>query len=129
MAIILVVDDQSQLRESLQLTLTLAGYGVCTASTGSEALTVLQAQRIDLILTDIEMPELDGHQLCRRVRADGRWSTIPLVFLSAHGDEEDICYAKSLGADAYLLKPIEPEDLLVAVDTWLRVGSSWPRRS
>src|SRR6266545_1938800 len=109
---ILIVDDQPQLLESIRMTLELAGYHVCTAGTGIEALTILQAQRIDLILTDIEMPQLDGYQLCRCVRADGRWSAIPLLFLSAYGDEEDMRYAKSLGADDYLLKPIEPEDLL-----------------
>src|SRR5215212_4555401 len=96
MAAILVVDDQPQILESIQMTLALAGYRVCTARTGVEALTVLQMQLIDLILTDVEMPQLDGHQLCLRVRADGRWSAIPLLFLSAHGDEEDMRYAKAL---------------------------------
>ena len=94
------------------------------AGTGIEALAVLQAQPIDLILTDIGMPQLDGYQLCRRVRADGRWSAIPLLFLTARRAEEDIRYAKSLGADDYLMKPIEPEDLLAAVDTCLRLRSS-----
>jgi DNA-binding response OmpR family regulator len=119
MAFILVVDDQPQLLESIQMTLELAGYGVYTASTGIEALTVLQSQLIDLIITDIEMPQLDGYQLCRRVRADDQWSVVPLLVLSAHGDEEDMRYAKALGANDYLLKPIEPEDLLAAVHDWL----------
>jgi DNA-binding response OmpR family regulator len=124
MASILVVDDQPQLLNSVQMTLELAGYRVCTAGTGIEALAVLQAQPIDLILTDIGMPQLDGYQLCDRVRADGRWSAIPLLFLTARRAEEDICYAKSLGADDYLMKPIEPEDLLAAVDNCLRLRSS-----
>jgi CheY-like chemotaxis protein len=124
MASILVVDDQPQLLESIQMTLELAGYHVYTARTGIEALSVLQAQLIDLILTDIGMPQLDGYQFCQRVRAEGRWRAIPLLFLSAHGDEEDMRYAKSLGADEYLLKPIEPEDLLAAVHDWLRVDPS-----
>jgi CheY-like chemotaxis protein len=124
MAFILVVDDQPQLLESIKMTLELAGYGVCTAGTGIEALTVLQAQLIDLILTDIAMPQLDGYQLCRRVRADDRWNAIPLLVLSARGAEEDMRYAKALGADDYLMKPIEPEDLLTAVHDWLHVGTS-----
>jgi CheY-like chemotaxis protein len=124
MASILVVDDQPQLLASIQMTLDLAGYRVCTANTGTAALSVLQTQLIELIITDIEMPQLDGYQLCRRVRADDRWSAIPLLFLSAYGDAEDMRYAKSLGADAYLLKPIEPEDLLAAVRDWLGVGES-----
>jgi len=124
MAFILVVDDQAQLCASIQMTLELAGYRVCIAGNGIAALTVLQAQLIDLILTDIAMPQLDGYQLCQRVRADGRWNTIPLLILSAQGDEEDMRYAKALGADDYLMKPIEPEALLAAVDDWLRVGVS-----
>ncbi|MEO7910790.1 MAG: response regulator [Roseiflexaceae bacterium] len=123
MAFILVVDDQPQLLDSIQMTLELVGYRVRTAGTGIEALTILQAQPIDLILTDIEMPKLDGYQLCQRVRAERQWSAIPLLFLSAHGDEEDMRYAKSLGADGYLLKPIEPEDLLAAVHDSLLVGA------
>jgi len=128
MASILVVDDQPQLLESIRMTLELAGYQVRTARTGIEALTVLQAQQIDLILTDIEMPQLDGYQLCRRVRADGRWSTIPLLFLSAYGDEEDMRYAKALGADDYLVKPIEPEGLLAAVHDCLQLRSNRSRQ-
>ena len=123
-ASILVVDDQPQILESMQMTLALAGYRVCTADTGISALSILQTQPIDLIITDIEMPQLDGYQLCRRVRADGLWNAIPLLFLSARGAEEDMRYAKALGADDYLLKPIEPEDLLAAVDDWLRIGAS-----
>lgn len=126
MAWILVVDDQPQLLDSIQMTLELAGYRVCTAGTGIEALAVLQAQPIDLILTDIGMPQLDGYQLCRRVRADSRWSAIPLLFLTARGSDEDIRYAQSLGSDDYLMKPIEPEALLVAVDDWLQAVPTRP---
>jgi DNA-binding response OmpR family regulator len=129
MASILVVDDQPQLLGSIQMTLELAGYRVYTAGTGIEALVVLQAQPIDLILTDIGMPQLDGYQLCRRVRADSRWDATLLLFLSARGSDEDIRYAKSLGSDDYLVKPIEPEDLLAAVQDCLHVGASRLRQS
>jgi DNA-binding response OmpR family regulator len=129
MASILVVDDQPQLLGSIQMTLELAGYRVHTAGTGIEALAVLQVQPIDLILTDIGMPQLDGYQLCRRVRADSRWDAIPLLFLTARGSDDDIRYAKSLGSDDYLVKPIEPEDLLAAVRDSLHVGASRPRRA
>ena len=124
MAFILVVDDQPQLLASIQMTLELAGHRVYTAGTGIAALAVLQAQPIDLILTDIGMPQLDGYQLCMRVRAEGSWDAIPLMFLSARGSDEDIRYAKSLGADDYLVKPIEPEELLAAVQEGLRQGRS-----
>jgi CheY-like chemotaxis protein len=122
MQVILVVEDQPELCMSIQMTLELAGYRVFTAGTGIGALETLQQQSIDLIVSDIGMPQLDGYQLCRLIRADRRWYKIPLLFLTASGAEEDMRYAKALGADDYLLKPIEPEDLLAAVCSYLDVS-------
>jgi CheY-like chemotaxis protein len=119
MHVILVVEDQPELRMSIQMTLELAGYRVFTAGTGITALETLQLQPVDLIVSDIGMPQLDGYELCRLIRADRRWCKIPLLFLTAHSAEEDMRYAKALGADDYLLKPIEPEDLLAAVGSYL----------
>jgi DNA-binding response OmpR family regulator len=121
MHVILVVEDQPELCMSIRMTLELAGYRVFTAGTGVGALETLQAQPIDLIVSDIGMPQLDGYQLCRQIRADRRWYKIPLLFLTARGAEEDMRYAKALGADDYLLKPIEPEDLLAAVGCHLEI--------
>lgn len=119
MPVILVVEDQPELCMSIQMTLELAGYQVLTAGTGIGALETLNLQPVDLIVSDIGMPQLDGYQLCRVIRADQRWYKIPLLFLTARGAEEDLRYAKAIGADEYLMKPIEPEDLLAAVCNYL----------
>src|SRR5689334_7523108 len=89
MHVILVVEDQPELCMSIQMTLELAGYQVFTAGTGVGALETLRVQTVDLIVSDIGMPQLDGYQLCRLIRADRRWHTIPLLFLTARGTEED----------------------------------------
>jgi DNA-binding response OmpR family regulator len=114
-ACILVVDDQPDLLENLGLALEAAGYRVLTAADGVEALAVLQAQPVHLILADIAMPRLNGYQLYERVRQNPNWVTIPFLFLTARTLDSDIRYGKELGADDYLPKPIQPEDLLAVV--------------
>jgi twitching motility two-component system response regulator PilH len=112
---ILVVDDQPALRASIGLTLELAGYMVAMATDGVEAIEVLQARRVDLIIADIAMPRMDGHELCRQVRMHPHWGTLPFLFLSARAREYELGDDDSPGPTAYLLKPIQPEDLLSAV--------------
>jgi two-component system OmpR family response regulator len=112
---ILVVDDQPDLLENLGLALEAAGYQVLTAGDGVEALGLLQSQTVHLILADIAMPRLNGYQLYERVRQNPNWVTIPFLFLTARTLDSDIRYGKELGADDYLPKPIQPEDLLAVV--------------
>ncbi len=119
-ATILAVDDQPDLVESLRLTLESAGYQVVTAGNGIEALAALQSQAIDLILADIAMPQMNGYQLFERVRENPRWIPIPFLFLTVRTMDSDIRYGKELGADDYLTKPIQPEDLLAAIHGRLR---------
>jgi DNA-binding response OmpR family regulator len=119
-ATILAVDDQSSLLENIGLTLEASGYRVLTAVDGSEALAVLESEPVSLILADIAMPRMNGYQLYDRVRGDPRWVAIPFIFLSARAMDSDIRYGKQLGVDDYLTKPIEPEDLLAAVEGKLR---------
>ena len=119
-ATILVVDDQPEILENLALVLELEGYRVLTAGDGVEALTVMEAETVDLILADIAMPRLNGYQLYKRVRDNPRWVTIPFIFLTARAMDSDVRYGKELGVDDYLTKPIEPEDLLAAVHGRLR---------
>jgi DNA-binding response OmpR family regulator len=114
-ACILVVDDQPDLLENLGLALEAAGYRVLTAADGVEALAVLQAQPVHLILADIAMPRLNGYQLYEQVRQNPDWVTIPFLFLTARTLDSDIRYGKELGVDDYLPKPIQPEDLLAVV--------------
>jgi len=119
-ASILVVDDQPELLENLALVLEAEGYQTYTAGDGVEALELLETQPVDLILADIAMPRLNGYQLYERVRENPRWLAIPFIFLTARAMDSDIRYGKELGVDDYLTKPIQPEDLLAAVQGRLR---------
>jgi DNA-binding response OmpR family regulator len=120
MKTILVADDQPDLRAMLSMTLESAGFQVLRSGDGLEALAILQAQAVDLILADIAMPRMNGYQLYQRVRENPRWIAIPFIFLTARSLDSDIRYGKELGVDDYLTKPIEPEDLLAAVQGRLR---------
>jgi CheY-like chemotaxis protein len=121
-ASILLVDDQPDLLDNLSLTLGMAGYQTVTASDGFEALAVLQRQPVDLILSDITMPRLDGYQLYHRVRQNPEWAKIPFLFLTGCGflSDGEIRYGKALGIDEYLSKPIRSKELLAAVQRVLR---------
>src|SRR4051812_43325670 len=120
MTTILVADDQPDLRAMISLTLESAGFQVLASGDGLEALATLQAQAVDLILADIAMPRMNGYQLYQRVCETPRWLAIPFIFLTARSLDSDIRYGKELGVDDYLIKPIEPEDLLAAVQGRLR---------
>ena len=117
---ILLVDDQPSLLNNIQMTLESAGYAVSTATDGHEALNILQAEPVSLILADIAMPGLNGYQLFERVRQNSAWIMIPFIFLTARALNSDVRYGKELGADDYLTKPIEVEDLLAVVQGKLR---------
>jgi two-component system response regulator VanR len=128
-ALILVVDDQPEILENLALVLVSEGYQVVTAGDGVEALDLLRSHPVDLILADIAMPRLNGYQLYERVRENPVWVTVPFIFLTARAMDSDIRYGKQLGVDDYLTKPIEPEDLVAAIDGRLRRAQQLARVS
>ena len=115
MRTILVVEDDPAVAEGIRLTLESEDFGVATVSGASGALEWLDGNIPDLILADITMPDINGYQFFQRVRVNPNWLWIPFIFLTARGEIEDIRYGKELGVDDYLIKPVEPEDLLVAV--------------
>jgi DNA-binding response OmpR family regulator len=119
-ASILIVDDQPEILENIALVLESEGYQAFSASDGVEALELLQSRTVDLVLADIAMPRMNGYQLYERVRENPDWLAIPFLFLTARAMDSDIRYGKELGVDDYLVKPIEPEDLLAAVHGRLR---------
>jgi len=112
---ILIVDDQLQLLKSIKMTLEMYGYDVVTANDGLKGLNTLQSTRVGLILTDIAMPRMNGYQFFERVRDNPEWLDIPFIFLTARSLDSDIRFGKEMGVDDYLIKPIEPEDLLAVV--------------
>ncbi len=112
---ILLVDDDPAILEGVADLLELHGYEVSTAINGREALAVMQRRVPDLVISDIMMPDMDGYEFFNAVRSNPAWTPIPFVFLTARGQPTDIRRGSNLGADAYLTKPFEPEDLLVTV--------------
>jgi DNA-binding response OmpR family regulator len=117
---ILAVDDQAGFLMALRDTLEGFGYRVLTASDGIEALAVLESQPVDLILADIAMPRMNGYQLFEHVRRNPEWIALPFLFLTGRTMCSDIRYGKAMGVDDYLIKPIDPKDLLAAVRGKLR---------
>ncbi len=108
---ILVVDNAPDLLRNIAEMLQESGYQVLTASDGTEALRVLQTGHVDLILTDIAMPKLNGYQLYEQVRRNPSWMHIPFIFLTGRSMSSDVRFGKELGVDDYLIKPMAIDDL------------------
>lgn len=117
---ILLVDDQPDLLNNLSLALEAAGYNTLTARDGAEALDTLQHQPVDLILSDIEMPGMNGYQLYQWVRENPKWVSIPFLFLTAHLPDNNIRLGHEINRDSYLTKPIRTGHLLSIIQTKLQ---------
>lgn len=115
---ILVVDDEASIRELLTFNLKKNGYEVTAAADGREALA--KAVGMDLVLLDIMLPEVDGLEVCRRLKADPQTSGIPIIMLTAKAEEIDRVLGLELGADDYVVKPFSMRELLARVKAVLR---------
>lgn len=116
-ATILVVDDEPNITQLLKLYLSRSGFQVETAATGEEALRKTRALRPDLIVLDLKLPDIDGLEVCRRVRAE---SDIPLIMLTARDEDIDKVVGLEMGADDYITKPFNPREVLARVRAVLR---------
>jgi two-component system KDP operon response regulator KdpE len=114
---ILIVDDDPAILRLLSTNLKARGYDVVTATNGEESLEAVQNTFIDLIILDLMMPKVDGVEVCRRIR---EWSDLPIIILSARGDEKDKVKCLELGADDYLTKPFGIAELLARIKTAFR---------
>ena len=114
---ILLVDDEVAIQRAVVPLLRARGYDVDVAGTGSEALKIFAERPADLIVLDLGLPDLEGTEVCRRVRAQ---SAVPILVLSARGAEADKVNALDLGADDYVTKPFGPEELLARIRVALR---------
>ncbi len=119
MAIILVVDDDADVRITIKKSLTRAGYQVTCASNSRAALEVLSGMRPDLVLLDIALPGIDGIELCRQLRADPITASLPVLFLTVSGDMQSKTAAFNAGADDYLVKPFDLQELNLRVKALL----------
>lgn len=115
MSKILVTEDERDIRELIAFTLRFAGYEVVTAENGEEGVLMATQEKPDMILMDIRMPKLTGYEACARIKADPALADIPVVFLSAKGQEAEIRTGLDAGASEYLLKPFGPMELVERV--------------
>jgi two-component system sensor histidine kinase/response regulator len=116
---ILVVDDDEMVLMALEELLKPEGYEVHTVGGGAEALQKLDENAYDLIMTDVIMPEMDGFELCKRIRQREKCRDIPIVFLTAKTRDEDRVRGLEAGANLFLSKPISPDKLLGIVSNTL----------
>jgi two-component system sensor histidine kinase/response regulator len=119
-AFVLVVEDDPLMAQGIADILTVEGYRVEAVPNGRAALMKMRSKTPNLVLSDIMMPEMDGYDLCALVRATPEWRTLPFIFLTALGQKVDRRRGLELGADRYLVKPLEPDDLLLAVRNGLQ---------
>ncbi len=115
---ILVVDDEDVLREMLGDALRLSGFEVLDAADGSKALTILQSGKVDLIISDVNMPGMDGYEMLSHLRAQG--DETPAIMLTARRERADVTKGLKLGADDYVTKPFGLEELILRVNAVLR---------
>lgn len=111
MARILIAEDEPDIRELVAFTLRFAGHEVITTSNGEEALQQASLVTPDIILMDVRMPKMTGYDACRAMKADPDLQDIPVVFLSAKGQDAEIQTGLNAGAEEYLLKPFAPDQL------------------
>ena len=124
---LLVVDDDREIRTLISQFLTRHGYRVSSARDGAEMMQVLETSRIDLIVLDLMMPGEDGLALCRRLRAQpGPAGAVPIIMLTAMGEETDRIVGLEMGADDYLAKPFNPRELLARAKAVLRRSTGLP---
>ena len=116
---ILIVDDSDDTLELLSALLTIVGYKVSTANNGVKALLSIKEKQFSLILLDIMLPDIDGYEVCRKLKADESSKNIPIIFISALNDEPAKTKGFSLGAADFIIKPFYKDEVLARVKTQL----------
>lgn len=116
---ILVVDDEQSIRELITFNLEKAGYQVLCAEDGLEALKLMQ-DKVDLVVLDLMLPEVDGLEVCRRLKGEQQTAGVPVIMLTAKDEEIDKILGLELGADDYLTKPFSPRELVARIKAVLR---------
>ena len=117
---ILIVDDSESIREVVSFTLENAGYNIIVADDGQNALKHFDGQTIDLLLTDLHMPNMNGIELIREVRKIDDYTRIPILFLTTESQRDKKMEAKEAGATGWIIKPFVPAKLLAAINKVMR---------
>jgi DNA-binding response OmpR family regulator len=117
---ILIAEDDQDIRELIVLTLQFHGFDVIPVENGALAVEAAQEQKFDLILMDVRMPRMTGYEACRRLKEIDETKDIPVIFLSAKGQEAEIKTGLSVGASQYVLKPFSPDELIGTITQVLK---------
>ena len=117
---VLVVEDEEDIRELVSYNLLKEGYQVAGVASGEDALAAIASKPPDLVLLDLMLPGLDGLSVCRKLKGDPQTESIPVVLLTAKGEEADIVVGLNMGADDYITKPFSPKVLLARLRAVLR---------
>ena len=117
---ILVVDDEVDLVKTIQFSLELEGYKVLVSYNGEDALAQARKENPDLILLDIMLPKLDGYKVCRLLKFDEQYKHIPILMMTAKTQEKDKLMGKETGADEYITKPFDMEELMEKIKEYLK---------
>lgn len=121
---IFIIEDDKHISKLVKYNLEKAGYGCAVANDGEEALDILSKERPDLIILDIMLPKMDGFELCRVIKQDVKLKNIPIIMLTAKGEEVDRIVGLELGADDYVVKPFSPRELILRIKAILKRGKS-----
>ena len=113
---ILIAEDERDILDLIIFTLEFGGYDVVPTSNGEDALEMVHKEKPDLILLDVRMPRMSGYEVCKRIKAENSICNIPVVFLSAKGQEAEVLTGYEMGAIDYILKPFAPDHLLERLD-------------
>jgi len=117
--VILVADDSPSIRKFVSFALTMKGFEIISASDGMEALEKLPAEKINLVITDLNMPNLDGFELIKAIRHNDEYREIPIIILSSLAGSEEIQKGMDCGANSYLIKPFDPKRIAYEVSKYL----------
>jgi twitching motility two-component system response regulator PilG len=119
MARILIIDDEPEIITLTRMMLQKAGYEVIGAESGKEGLEILEKDKVDLVLLDVVIPDMNGWEVCRRIKADEKLRQIPVVMFTVYDNKEDVMRSHECGADAHLSKPFDREELLDVIRRFL----------
>jgi two-component system, chemotaxis family, chemotaxis protein CheY len=117
--VILIADDSPTIRKFVSVALSIRGFEIVSASDGMEAMEKLPLQNVDLLITDLNMPNLDGYELIKTIRQDERYKDMPIIILSSLSKGTEIERGLSSGANSYLLKPFDPKRIQYEVAKYL----------
>jgi two-component system chemotaxis response regulator CheY len=117
---ILTVDDSASIRQMVRFTLTKEGYNVIEASDGKDALAKVGGAPVDMVVTDLNMPNMDGITLIRELRAQAKYKFIPIIMLTTESQDQKKAEGKSAGATGWIVKPFQPEQLITVTKKVLR---------